>query len=146
MLHDFELQLPHGAEQHRAAHLGTEHLDRAFLAKLGQALLQLLLSAAGMARLDCAPQLLIVITARFSRVMWGYRSMAYALTLKHVGVLYQSMYLVATAMDLAPCGLGTGDSDLFAEAAGLDPYVEASVGEFLLGSRPRSMGREEEAR
>jgi oxazoline/thiazoline dehydrogenase len=42
------------------------------------------------------------------------------------------MYLVATAMNLAPCGLGGGDSDLFAAAAGLDYYVETSVGEFML--------------
>jgi hypothetical protein len=29
------------------------------------------------------------------------------------------------------------DSDLFARAAGLDSYAESSVGEFLLGSKPR---------
>ena len=61
--------------------------------------------------------------------------MAYAVTLKNAGALYQQMYLVATAMNLAPCGLGGGDSDLFAEAAGLDYYAETSVGEFLLSSR-----------
>jgi hypothetical protein len=44
------------------------------------------------------------------------------------------MYLAATAMNLAPCALGCGDSDLFARAAGTDYYVETSVGEFLLGS------------
>ena len=42
---------------------------------------------------------------------------------------------VATAMDLAPCALGGGDSDLFTRAAGLDYYTETSVGEFLLGSK-----------
>jgi SagB-type dehydrogenase family enzyme len=62
--------------------------------------------------------------------------MAYALVLKHVGVLCQTMYLVATAMGLAPCALGTGDSDLFAYATGLDYVAESSVGEFALGSRP----------
>ena len=60
--------------------------------------------------------------------------MAYATTLKNVGVLYQTMYLVATAMGLAPCALGCGDSDAFARAAGADYYAEPSVGEFLLGS------------
>ena len=75
--------------------------------------------------------------ARFPRVAWKYASMAYALTLKHVGVLYQTMYLAATAMDLAPCGVGCGDADLFARAAGTDYYAESSVGEFLLGSKPR---------
>jgi SagB-type dehydrogenase family enzyme len=68
--------------------------------------------------------------------MWKYQSMAYALTLKHVGVLYQVMYCVATAMGLAACALGGGDSDAFAEATGLDYLAETSVGEFILGSRP----------
>jgi SagB-type dehydrogenase family enzyme len=81
------------------------------------------------------PQVLITITARFQRLSWKYESMAYSVILKNVGVLYQTMYLVATAMDLAPCALGGGDSDLFARAAGLDYYAETSVGEFLLGSK-----------
>jgi SagB-type dehydrogenase family enzyme len=68
-------------------------------------------------------------------MMWKYESMAYAATLKHVGVLYQTMYLVARAMGLAPCALGGGNADGFAAAAGTDPYVESSVGEFVLGSR-----------
>jgi SagB-type dehydrogenase family enzyme len=78
---------------------------------------------------------LIILTARFQRLMWKYQSLAYALILKHVGVLYQTMYLVATAMGLAPCAVGGGNSDLFAQATGLDYYTETSVGEFLLGSR-----------
>jgi len=81
------------------------------------------------------PQVLITIAARFQRLSWKYQSMAYNAILKNVGVLYQTMYLVATAMDLAPCALGGGDSDLFARAAGLDYYAETSVGEFLLGSK-----------
>jgi SagB-type dehydrogenase family enzyme len=62
--------------------------------------------------------------------------MAYALILKNLGALYATMYLVATAMDLAPCALGGGDSELFAAAAGLDPCEEPAVGEFILSSRP----------
>ena len=58
----------------------------------------------------------------------------YALLLQQVGALFQTMYLVATAMGLAPCALGCGDSDAFARAAGADYYAEPSVGEFLLGS------------
>jgi SagB-type dehydrogenase family enzyme len=81
------------------------------------------------------PQVLLTLTARFGRLQWKYESMAYAAVLKHVGVLYQTFYLVATAMGLAPCALGGGDSDLFAEAAGLDPWEEGSVGEFILGTR-----------
>jgi SagB-type dehydrogenase family enzyme len=81
------------------------------------------------------PHLLIIITARFPRITWKYRSIAYALTLKHVGVLYQSMYLVATAMGLAPCAVGGGNSDLFAQTIGTKYYEETSVGEFILGSK-----------
>jgi oxazoline/thiazoline dehydrogenase len=82
---------------------------------------------------SCLPQILIVFTARFARVSWTYESIAYSLILKHVGVLSQTMYLVATAMGLAPCALGSGNSDLFAVAAGIDYYTESSVGEFILG-------------
>jgi oxazoline/thiazoline dehydrogenase len=81
------------------------------------------------------PQILIIITARFQRLAWKYESIAYSLMLKHVGALCQTMYLVATAMNLAPCGIGIGDSDLFAKAAGCNYYAETSVGEFVLGSR-----------
>jgi SagB-type dehydrogenase family enzyme len=81
-------------------------------------------------------QVVLILSSRFQRIAWKYASIAYALTLKHVGVLYQTMYLTATAMNLAPCGLGGGDADLFARAAGTDYYAETSVGEFLLGSAP----------
>lgn len=80
-------------------------------------------------------QVLVVVAARFARMSWKYTSMSYAAILKHVGVLYQSMYLTATAMNLAPCALGAGNSDTFTKAVGGDYYAETSVGEFLLGSR-----------
>jgi oxazoline/thiazoline dehydrogenase len=95
----------------------------------------LLRNAALSAGLPETPQILITIAARFQRLSWKYESMAYSVLLKNVGILYQTMYLVATAMNLAPCALGGGDSDLFARAAGLDYYAETSVGEFLLGSK-----------
>jgi oxazoline/thiazoline dehydrogenase len=84
------------------------------------------------------PQVLITLASRFARLSWKYEAIAYATTLKNVGVLYQSMYLVATAMGLAPCALGGGDSALFCTATGLDPLVESSVGEFMLGTRPEA--------
>ncbi|HEX5874751.1 MAG TPA: SagB family peptide dehydrogenase [Pyrinomonadaceae bacterium] len=80
-------------------------------------------------------QILIIVAARFQRISWKYSSMAYAATLKNTGVLFQTMYLVATAMGLAPCAVGSGNSDVFAHAAGVDYYEESSVGEFLLGTR-----------
>jgi SagB-type dehydrogenase family enzyme len=75
------------------------------------------------------------ITARCQRVFWKYESMAYALILKNLGALYATMYLVATAMGLAPCALGGGDSELFSAVAGVDPCEEPAVGEFVLGTR-----------
>lgn len=86
---------------------------------------------AGMA---APPQVMIVLTARIGRATWKYESIAYALTLKHVGIAMQTMYLVATAMGLAPCALGGGNSDAFAAASGIDAEEEPAVGEFLLGS------------
>jgi SagB-type dehydrogenase family enzyme len=97
---------------------------------------KLLNDAAASAGIDAATlQVLLVLAARFERIAWKYESIAYALVLKHVGVVYQTMYLAATAMGLAPCAVGCGDSDLFARASGNDYYTETSVGEFLLGSR-----------
>lgn len=97
---------------------------------------QLLADAAASADIPAdRVQVLLILAARFQRLAWKYSSIAYALILKHVGVVYQSMYLAATAMDLAPCALGGGDADLFARAAGTDYYEETSVGEFLLGSK-----------
>jgi SagB-type dehydrogenase family enzyme len=80
-------------------------------------------------------QVLVILAARFSRIAWKYESIAYALTLKHVGVLIQTMYLAATAMGLGSCAVGGGDSDLFTRATGIDYCAETSVGEFLLGSK-----------
>jgi SagB-type dehydrogenase family enzyme len=97
-----------------------------------QALLRRASRAAGG---STTPQILFVITARFPRVQWKYGSMAYALVLKEVGALYQTMYLVATAMGLGPCALGGGDPDLCSRLIGTDFNEETSVGEFLLGSR-----------
>lgn len=98
-----------------------------------QALLEKTLYATGKTEL---PQVLLAISARFGRVTWKYESLAYALILKDAGALIQTFYLVATAMGLAPCAIGSGDSDLFAKAAKNTYYEETTVAEFILGSRP----------
>jgi SagB-type dehydrogenase family enzyme len=95
-----------------------------------------LIEAAGAMAGAAPPDLLLVLSARFRRVTWKYRSMAYAGILKNVGALYQTMYLVATAMGLAACALGGGDSDLFARAAGTRWEAETSVGELILNRSP----------
>jgi SagB-type dehydrogenase family enzyme len=81
------------------------------------------------------PDVLIIVAARFGRVTWKYRSIAYATVLKDFGALLQTMYLVATAMGLAPCAIGAGDSEAFARVTGLPFAEEGSVGEFALGSQ-----------
>jgi SagB-type dehydrogenase family enzyme len=100
----------------------------------------LLKSAMTAAIIDTPPQVLFVLTARFAQMAWKYETMAYAAMLKHVGVIFQTLYLVATAMGLAPCALGGGSAALFARASGLDPFVEGSVGEFILGTPPDAEG------
>lgn len=91
------------------------------------------------------PQILLAIAARFGRVMWKYRSIAYGLILRNTGVLYQTLYLAAAELGLSPCAVGSGDSALFARLTGLDPVVESTVGEFILGGRPCRDDREEGA-
>ncbi|WP_405151407.1 SagB family peptide dehydrogenase [Sphaerisporangium sp. NBC_01403] len=105
------------------------------VAEPGPATQVLVRRARASALLEADPQVLLVVTARFGRVMWKYETIAYSLVLKHVGVLYQTLYLVGTAMNLAVCGLGGGDAGDFAAASGLDYLTEGSVGELVLGSK-----------
>jgi SagB-type dehydrogenase family enzyme len=76
-----------------------------------------------------------LITARLMRLTYKYESIAYAVALKDLGVLYHGFYLTATAMGLAPCAVGGGDSDAFAAASGVSGTSEPQIGEFLLSSR-----------
>ena len=80
------------------------------------------------------PQILITIAARFGRTTWKYSSLAYALILKDVGVLLQTLYLMATEMGLGGCAIGTANIELFAKMTGLEFHVEGPVGQFALGS------------
>lgn len=82
---------------------------------------------------DDEPQVLLVICSRMERVQAKYESMAYALTLKNLGVLLQTMYLVATDMGLAPCALGGGPPTFRYERSG-HIYNETCIGEFALGA------------
>jgi SagB-type dehydrogenase family enzyme len=79
------------------------------------------------------PQILITIAARFGRISWKYSSIAYALILKDVGVLTQTLYLMTTEMGLGGCAIGVSNIDLFAKLTGIDLHVEGPVGQFALG-------------
>ena len=82
-----------------------------------------------------APQILIMVAARFGRISWKYSSLAYALILKDVGVLTQSLYLMATEMGLGGCAIGSTNIELFAKLTGIEFHVEGPVGQFALGRR-----------
>ena len=78
------------------------------------------------------PQAQIWISARFGRTAWKYESVAYRLVQMDLGCLYQTLYLVATALELKPCCLGAAEVDLFARATGLDALEEPAVGLFVV--------------
>jgi hypothetical protein len=66
-------------------------------------------------------------------VSWKYSSIAYSLILKDVGVLLQTLYLMAIDMGLGGCAIGSINIDLFAKMTGLEFHVEGPVGLFALG-------------
>jgi len=80
-----------------------------------------------------APQILLTMTARFDRISWKYSSIAYSLVLKDVGVLIQTLYLMATDMGLGGCAIGNNNIDRFARMTGIEFHVEGPVGQFALG-------------
>ncbi len=86
------------------------------------------------------PQIVLIITARFGRISWKYSSIAYALVLKDVGVLLQTLYLTAVDMGLGGCAIGTVNIDLFAKMTGVEFHIESPVGQFAMG-RPAEAGR-----
>ena len=81
------------------------------------------------------------MAARFGRVSWKYSGFAYSLVLKHVGVLMQTLYLMATEMEIGACAIGVGDIDLFAKMTGLEFHVEGSVGQIAIGRGVQAIQR-----
>jgi SagB-type dehydrogenase family enzyme len=84
------------------------------------------------------PQIVITITARFGRVAWKYSSLAYSLILKDVGVLMQTLYLMATDMGLGGCAIGSTNIDVFEKMTGIKFHIEGPVGVFALGRGGKS--------
>ena len=80
-----------------------------------------------------APQIVITIAARFGRISWKYSSIAYALILKDVGVLTQTLYLMAAGMGLGACAIGSININLFAKMTGIEFHVEGPVGQIAIG-------------
>lgn len=111
----------------------TEHALR-HVAALDDPAVARLLSPAALTLADGElPQVMLTLSARAGRIMWTYEQMPYAVILKHVGVLTQTLYLTATAMGLGGVAQGYGDTAAFAEATGRDELVECNVGTFVVG-------------
>jgi SagB-type dehydrogenase family enzyme len=137
----YELELYVAASDCEGVPPGLYHYaaDHHRLGRAGAAGELLAAAAAGMG-VAHVPQALIVVSARFPRIAWKYGPLAYSLMLKNVGVVFQTMYLAATAMGLGACAVGTGDAEAFAAATGLDPEQETSIGELCLAARGASPG------
>jgi len=103
-----------------------------------KAVAQLLKPAAATLTGGAEPQVLLIISARWGRIMWTYEQMAYATILKDVGVLIQTIYLVATAMGLGACAQGFGDTAAFVAATGVNELQECNVGSMVVGSPAQS--------
>lgn len=94
------------------------------------------LEAAGRSAGSEPPPIVLVITSRFARQGEVYGDLAYSLVLKEVGCLFQTLYLVAESLGLAPCALGGGTPDeLLASLCGATELAEPVVGEFMVGPR-----------
>jgi SagB-type dehydrogenase family enzyme len=81
---------------------------------------------------DRAP-VVLVMTSRLLRQAEAYGELAYSLILKEVGGLFQTLYLVAEALDLGACAIGAGTPEaLLARSRGIEVLAEPIVGEFLV--------------
>nr|WP_198428562.1 SagB family peptide dehydrogenase [Nocardia bovistercoris] len=114
-----------------------DHVLRPVAAADSTAVAKLVKSTSATLADGAEPQVLIVMGARSGRIMWTYEQVSYAVILKHVGVLMQTVYLVATAMGLGACAQGFGDTAAFVTAAGVDELEECSVGSIIVGSPAR---------
>jgi SagB-type dehydrogenase family enzyme len=82
---------------------------------------------------SAGPAVLLLITAVFARICWKYTGMPYQAILMETGALYQTMYLVANSLGLAPCAIGAFPERATAEILGADSRDESQVGMFALG-------------
>ena len=99
-----------------------------------QVLAELLDSAKVAVGRTLRPAALITVTSRIARLSWMYSGIAYATTLKHVGVLQHALLVVATAMGIVACPLALNDGVTTDDALRLDWPAEVSVAEFIIGA------------
>jgi SagB-type dehydrogenase family enzyme len=88
---------------------------------------------------SAGPAVLLLITAVFARICWKYTGMPYQAILMETGAMYQTMYLVANSLGLAPCAIGAFPERATAEILGVDSQDESQVGMFALGVPERKV-------
>ena len=75
-----------------------------------------------------------MLAAQYGRTQQLYGDLSYSLILKEVGAVFQAAMMAAAAMGLGTCPLGCGNFLLFSELIDMNPLIETSVGELMLGS------------
>ncbi len=69
----------------------------------------------------------LVITAIFQRTRWKYQERAYRYVLLDAGHMGENLYLAATSLGLAPCGIGAFLDDEMNRLVGVDGEEEATI-------------------
>jgi SagB-type dehydrogenase family enzyme len=81
--------------------------------------------------------LVLVVTGLFPRVQFKYVDRSYRYIMLEAGHLGQNIYLTATALGLAPCGVGAFFDDDFNRVIGVDGEDEMTVYVMCVGAKPR---------
>ncbi|MES0827443.1 SagB family peptide dehydrogenase [Ruegeria sp. SCP11] len=102
--------------------------------KFTRALKGLLEDAAASANCASHTQILLLLSSDMAITRTAYGDLAYSLTLKEVGAVYQNVQLASEAMKLAACPLGTANSLAFAKVIRQNVYDTPLVGEMIIGS------------
>lgn len=101
-------------------------------------------AAVAMGEIETPPDCVIVMACRHPLLARGYEGIAYRLALLQAGAAMQTIYLAATALGLAPCANGTGDSGLFEALTNLSPFEETAIAEFAVsGGTEADVGNKE---
>jgi SagB-type dehydrogenase family enzyme len=95
----------------------------------------LLTDAAIAAGVEFPPQILVILAAEYVRTQRMYPDISYSLILKEVGAVLQVAMMAAAVMGLNACPLGCGNAPLLSRIVSVNPLIESSVGELMLGSR-----------
>jgi SagB-type dehydrogenase family enzyme len=103
--------------------VATEYLSQTFI-QAGSAL----------GASDCPPDIVVKLVVDIARASQAYERIAYRLALLNAGMIMQTMYLAATALCLATCAIGSGDSLDFARQVGIDQGQQDVIAELALSS------------